>query len=299
MQPMLATPRKPSELNDPIGHEGWIADHKLDGLRCVVLWNEGRITLTNRNQVDITNQFPDVDHFLTTELAGLQPCTLDGELVAGDGVFTSIATRGKQVKAADIAASMRRFPARFVAFDICTYGRSSLLGMALRDRRKMLTELCTATQIEMVVTNNDPTGLFALVKSAGLEGIIMKDPSGTYVPGQRSKGWIKVKTVQRVTCIAVGYESGQGARSAFGAMNLVMLSGKEVVSVGRVGTGFTQADIRELKALIDAGTPVVVEIECLNRTAADQLRFPVYIGRRTDLSVADATVAQLANLPRS
>jgi hypothetical protein len=40
-----------------------------------------------------------------------------------------------------------------------------------------------------------------------------------------------------------------------------------------------------------------VEIEALNRSADNILRFPVFKGVRTDVTVLDCTVAQLAALP--
>lgn len=299
MKPMLASP--PKKDVDLTIYDGWIADHKLDGLRCMVTWDASTRTLvlTNRNEVDITRQFPDIEHKLTQALIR-QPWSvvLDGELVCTDGLFNSIATRGKQVKPVDIAASMRRLPADFVCFDILQ-NNTDLTRMPLVQRRIHLDALLDSVDrtITKVVTTDDPAMLFLLCKRQGLEGIIAKHPSSKYVFGSRCREWVKVKAVQSITCVAVGYEPGQGARADFGAAYIVVLDGATPVQVGKVGTGFKQADITWLKGELDAGRPTVVEIECLNRSKDNQLRFPVYKGPRTDQSVHDATFAQLDNLP--
>jgi ATP-dependent DNA ligase len=71
------------------------------------------------------------------------------------------------------------------------------------------------------------------------------------------------------------------------------------VQVGRVGTGFDTAATHECKALLDARTPFLVEIECANVTKTGVLRFPSYKGIRTDLGLTDAALTQLATIPRS
>jgi len=290
VKPMLAVPNKNGNTTD--GLSGWLADLKLDGLRCIAAWDGSTITLTNRNEIDITRQFPDVEVSLTKALTGFGPAVLDGELIADDNTFTSIATRGKQQKPTDIVTSMRRFPARFVQFDTMVVDGIDVTSLPLHRRREFLFP-----GVDRVLSSNDARLMFEHVKKAGLEGIIAKDPNGRYHYGKRFPGWVKVKAVQTVTCIATGYEPGKGARAHFGAMFLHLIDGSTAVDVGRVGTGFTESEIQWLKTELDSGRPVVVEIETLNRTADNKLRFPVYLGVRTDLSVLDATVKQLDSLP--
>ncbi len=300
MRPMLATPLKG---NAP--PTGWVADHKLDGIRAIVRWEHGMVTIVNRNEVDVTKQFPDIEDALIKAFRGAgltDTWLLDGELLASDGTFTSVATRAKQVKAIDIVSSMRRWPAVFVPFDLLMLAGRDVMAEPFRIRRMLLEETVSAmvangSSIRAVVHSTDGAALVAATKKLGLEGVILKDPSSRYTPGVRSRAWVKIKNVQSVTCVATGYETGTGARAHFGAMNLAMIDGSTIVEVGRVGTGFTEKQILALKRELDSGRPVVVEIECLNRTGGNQLRFPVYKGWRTDLSVMDATIDQLENLP--
>ena len=132
-----------------------------------------------------------------------------------------------------------------------------------------------------------------------MEGVIAKDLRAPYMPGKRSPAWIKFKVTHRVSCVPIGYVPGTGSRTDFGAMLLAMLdpANNGIIPVGRVGTGFREAEIAYLKNRLDQHETFVVEIECLNRTKSGQLRFPVYKGIRTDQTALDATIDQLHALP--
>lgn len=145
------------------------------------------------------------------------------------------------------------------------------------------------------VLSYDPA-YFDQVKAAGMEGVIAKRLNSTYKAG-RFSDWLKFKAVRSITAVGIGYEAGTGARAHFGAMFLALIGPDGPVEIGRVGTGFTATEITSLKTEMDAGRPVVVEIECLNKSKDGKLRFPVYKGLRTDQSVADATLAQLDEIP--
>lgn len=299
IRPMLAVPsnatasRRGIDLDSLVGTHGF--DVKIDGVRVIAEYDGTDLRLTNRNGVDVTHRFPELSAF--APLNG--PIILDGEVVAVDGSFESTAIRDKQTKPADVAAAMKRMPIKFIAFDILGLGTDVLMSLPYHERRRML---------DLVPMDPDgpwdrtvfslSTSLYAAVKNLGMEGVIAKQLQSPYQQGKRSQSWIKFKTTHRVTCIPIGYEKGTGARSHFGAMYLAMLDDSGTpVPVGRVGTGFNNAEINMLKARLDNNDLFVVEIECLNRTKTGQLRFPVYKGIRVDLSVLDAKISQLQTLP--
>jgi bifunctional non-homologous end joining protein LigD len=145
---------------------------------------------------------------------------------------------------------------------------------------------------------SDRVEIFEQCRDLGMEGVIAKRAGSLYHPGRRSPDWIKFKALHRVSCVPTAYERGEGSRSHFGAMHLAMVGPTGPVPVGRVGTGFTEREITDLKGRIDRGELFVVEIECLNVTKGGVLRFPVYKGVRSDLSPLDATIDQLGTLPR-
>ena len=105
MRPMLASqgttvPRGPA----------WAHEVKWDGMRVLADVREGRLTLTSRNENDVTASFP--------ELAGLgalfADMLLDGEVVALDGGVPSFGALAERMHVHDArrAARARRPPGR-------------------------------------------------------------------------------------------------------------------------------------------------------------------------------------------
>lgn len=302
IKPMLASPstaaggRQAIDMRTLVGSHSF--DVKIDGLRAILYWDGSTLVIRNRSLVDITAQFPEIEAMAPA--LGPNPRILDGEIVADDGKFSSVAKRGKQVKPGAIATAMRSHPCKFIAFDVLLVDGKDLLGTAYDVRRDVLDMLAQDWPqgiFQATICHGDGPLLWTHVSALGLEGLIAKRLASTYQPGARSRDWVKFKTVRRVTCVVVGYDKGEGARSHLGALQLAMVGPKGPVVVGRVGTGFTDAEIWDLKARCDRGDLFLVEIEALNRTGDGQLRFPVYKGIRTDLEVTDATLDQLDTLP--
>ena len=77
----------------------------------------------------------------------------------------------------------------------------------------------------------------------GLEGIISKIKTAPY-KSERNKSWIKVKCLQVARYEVIGYKNG--ATSLY----LAKREGKDLIYVGKAGTGFTQKMILELHGLL-------------------------------------------------
>ena len=294
VKPMLASPQGAYRISEM---PGYAFDVKLDGVRAILTWENGTLTITNRNGQDRTTVYPDLTG--TCPLPVGTSVVMDGEIIAANGSFESIARRDKNTKPTQ--QLMTDIPVQFLAFDVLFLNGTDLRGLPWSERRSLLETLMDAVSHPnwgLTVVSNQPT-LFQSVRDLGMEGVIAKQTTSRYKAG-RSSAWVKFKVTHRVTCIAVGYEPGEGSRSHFGAMFLAMLDehGKPV-EVGRVGTGFSTADTHECKRLLDARTPFLVEIECANVTKSGVLRFPSYKGLRTDLELADAQLTQLDTIPRS
>lgn len=296
--PMLAVPSTGASGRDPLCYEDlmatgqWIGDTKLDGIRAFLHWDGQQATFVNRNGVDITRKYPELQRMNL----GPEPLWLDGEIVAADGRFETALTRDKQESDAAIRRLSVSHPCRFMAFDMPQYATWTFV-----DRRAALEEalgdhLGPALGITVV---SDSPGFLTLTREMGLEGVILKRRNSTYHFGRRSKAWVKFKNLHRVTCLVAGYTPGTGHRErTFGALQLALIDeNSNIVLCGQVGTGFTEREIAELKARLDSGEVLAVEIECLNRTSGNTLRFPVYKGVRTDVPVLDCSTKQLEALP--
>ncbi|HUQ98518.1 MAG TPA: DNA ligase D, partial [Gemmatimonadaceae bacterium] len=88
------------------------------------------------------------------------------------------------------------------------------------------------------------------VRELGLEGIVAKKADSKYAGG-RSKCWLKIKTEKTADLAIVGFTAPGGSRSHLGALQLADMVNGTLVYAGRVGTGFNEALLKELKNLLD------------------------------------------------
>lgn len=299
-EPMLADSGRPEALEGLSGTH--VFDEKLDGIRALVAWDGAEVRIRNRNGADITSRYPEI------ELAALDargPMILDGEVMALDGKFESIAWRDKQK-----GGGAHKVPAKFVAFDVLHHPmQGDVRHLTYAERRLLLNDLHAANPGAFQITTASASpSFFDHIKDMGGEGVIAKRLTGRYSRG-RSSDWLKVKAIYSVTCVAVGYDPGNGSREALGALRLAVFEpgdgGYAVHSLGRVGSGFSPTTALEMRDLIDAATvpPLrisnlpVVEVECLGVTSNGVLRQPVYKGIRTDLEWTSALRSQLTSIP--
>lgn len=297
IKPMLARPstsasnRRPANLEHLASTGEWMFDQKVDGLRAILYAEGSQVKLVNRNGRNITHLFPEIAR------VKLPPIVLDGEIVANDGVFNTVATRGKQTS--DFKNKAKANPCHFVAFDLLSSQGQKITHLPFKVRRHLLRGVISRRRRLVRVVNYSPDGveMWESVCKLGLEGLVAKRLNSPYMEGVRSDSWIKFKAMRSLTAIGVGYELGQGQRSHFGALKLALVSDDGPIPIGKVGSGFTHKQTWELRDQIDSGQPVLVEINALNRTLGGELRFPVFVGERTDLDVSAARIEQLYDLP--
>lgn len=295
--PMLATPgqahgnTRAQDFRKLMSTGEWLADTKIDGVRAWALWNGSELEFRNRNGAKITHRYPELDFDL-----GPDPVWLDGEIQALDGSFETTLIRDQQEFRPKIAGLARLHPVRFVAFDVPMYDTWSYA-----DRRAWLEDFLDDDKLSVhlgISTVSDSPDFLDETRELGLEGAIVKRLNSRYVFGKRARTWVKFKNVRRITCLVAGYLPGTGARAEFGSMRLALVDDTgTVVDVGTVGTGFREFEMRELKARLDRGDLLVAEIECLNRTSGNKLRFPVFKGIRSDVALSACTTTQLDELP--
>ena len=303
IQPML------SESQDtPFDSPDFLYEVKWDGIRAMISLDEGRITIRSRSQRDITNQFPEL---LIPEQAFRATAALfDCEIVclneSGQPVFEDVVMRLHPRTESAIARARTKHPAICYVFDLLYVDGRPITSDPLERRRAWMIDSLKLPNPTYRVSEaiNEGTALFDAAAGAGLEGIIAKERNSIYVPGKRSSHWIKIKTRRTVDCVILGYTKGKGDRGAtFGALQLGMFRGTELVYVGKVGSGFDESTSKTVlselekiergdrpvkeKPLDDSATvwlePLLVcEIQYASRARTGNLREPVFIRLRPD-----------------
>ncbi len=297
--PMLATA---SEVL-PAG-EGWSFEPKWDGYRAIVRIAGGEARLVSRNGNDLTDRFAPLARAVV--LAVRSPdAVLDAEVCALDGrgrSSFSLLQRGEGNLA-------------LVVFDLLELDGEPLVDEPLARRRELLAAAVAPDSGAVIVSPafDDGEALLRAAEEQGLEGVLAKRLDARYQPGRRSPDWRKVKLKDRQELVVAGYTRGTGRRAGtFGALILGVRDGDALVFAGSVGTGFGDAELDRLAALmrpLERKTPpfttapriprvrqadvtwvepvLVVEVSFAEWTRDGLLRAPVYAGLREDKAAGD------------
>lgn len=312
-RPMLATPadmRTARAAADRWEQPPW-AEMKWDGVRALGVWDGSRMRLFARSGADITDRYPEI--VAAASGFGADPVVVDGEIVAlganGAPDFARLQNRMHLADRALIARETERTPVRYYLFDIVAHGQDDLTSMPLRERRRVLDRLAhrLADPISVPPVFDDLDAALDAAERFGLEGIVVKNPASRYRPGSRPGDWLKVKRVRTQAVVIGGIRPGRGARTGRIGSLLVGIPGEGGLRyVGRVGTGFSEA---ELDRLADALAPlraaavpftevpaadaadaiwvqpeIVGEVAFAEYTPAGILRHPRWRGLRPDLT---------------
>jgi bifunctional non-homologous end joining protein LigD len=318
--PRSLVPMKATSGPLPTG-DGWCYEVKWDGMRALAFVDAGTVRVQSYNERDVTVSWP--------ELTGLPEAVtgstaiLDGELVATDAEgrpsFGLLQQRMHVTAPAEVAARAAEVPVAYVVFDLLHLDGHDLCGLPLTDRRRLLDQvLDPGPRWRTSPVHDDGEALLEAATERGLEGVVAKRLDSTYEPGKRTRTWIKVKVRRRQEMVVGGWLPGEGNRT--GRLGALLVGyhdapgdGGPLRFAGRVGTGFKDAELTRLGALLaDLATDdcpfeppppraeilrgprwvrpeLVAELEYGEWTHDDRLRHPSYLGLRTDKAPEDVT----------
>lgn len=312
MRPMLA-----EGGHQPFGGDGWTFEPKLDGVRTLAYVATDGTRLFSRTGRDQTATYPELANLATYTNA--VNAVLDGEIVAvdtdGHPSFGLLQQRMNLSGGADVERARRKTPVRLYVFDILWLDGSDLTHEPLTERRRILGEIVTydGPVAPTMSVDTDGEAFFEAAKGLGLEGVIAKRLDSTYEPGGRSSAWRKIKAMQSMDCVVLGWTPGSGSRtSTFGALLLGAYRNGRLTWIGQVGTGFTSrtlAEIHERLEDLEVATPasddpalaklpgarwvepsLVCEVDFLEVTEGGKLRAPSFKGFRADKEPTDCTL---------
>lgn len=234
LSPMLATlVDKPAEKGD------WLYEVKWDGYRALALVNKKTVEIKSRNNKSFNNKF----YPLTKALQELNMKTvLDGEIVVlnSNGISDFGALQNWRSEADGELV--------FYVFDILWLNGKSLMEVPLQRRKQILSEVLPQNDLIRISDSFSTTGteFFELAKKMQLEGVIAKRATSIYLPGARTKDWLKIKANKRQEMVIGGYTINEDSSKAFSSLLVGVFEGKELVYTGKVGTGFNTATQKEL-----------------------------------------------------
>jgi bifunctional non-homologous end joining protein LigD len=295
----------------PRDDEHWAFEVKWDGVRAICHSEPGRMRLHSRNLLDITPRYPEIGRL--NRALSHHRAVLDGEVVAldaeGKPSFGALQRRMHVSSESAVRRLAKETPVTYVIFDLLWLDGHSLMELPYTERRARLAELELGEGGRWRVPDyvvGHGAQMLAATEEQGLEGVIAKRLDSPYEPGRRSPCWLKVKNVARQEVVIGGWVPGDGKRrDRIGALLVgVRDDDGSLRYIGRVGTGFTEAELdrlaEKLRPLEREDSPfapggpkiprgavfvdpeLVAEVEFREWTDGGQLRAPSYKGLRDD-----------------
>ncbi|WP_460146258.1 DNA ligase D [Pseudomonas sp. H3_H08] len=236
LAPQLATP-----VEEPPTGE-WRYEVQFHGYRLLSRIEHGEVRLYNRNHQDWTDRLK--LHADAVAGLGLGDSWLDGELVlldeTGHSDFAALRQAFEISRTVDMVYFL--FDAPFLnGVDLRqapVEERRAALKKALNNnasKRLRFSESFSASQHDM----------FESAIALSLDSVVGKRQGSPYM-SQRSADWVKLRCRLRQAFVIVGFTRPQGKRSGFGALLLAVNEPMGLVYAGRVGTGFSQVQIKQL-----------------------------------------------------
>ncbi len=273
---------------------GYLFEPKFDGFRALCVVKGKKISFISRNGVDLSPRYPELASVLKCIKA--KSCVLDGEIIALD-------KKGKP----RFSALQGGNPVQYRVFDILEKNGKTLISFPLQERKKILNStVINGRSIKKVTGTRNGTRLWKEEIREGGEGVMAKELHSLYYPGQRKKVWLKIKQVETVDAVVIGFTSNKRAISS---LALGLYNDKhELTYIGKVGTGFNEDEIaflseelqkKIIKAKGYADAPrgiiwvkprLVVEVKYAELTEYGKLRSPVFLRIRTDKKPKDCTI---------
>ncbi|HEX5466488.1 MAG TPA: hypothetical protein VFW92_07405 [Candidatus Limnocylindrales bacterium] len=204
LRPMLA--RSVPRLPDDGRH---LYDPSWGGVRVLAYVQEGAVRLVAARGRDLTARLPEVAAALATALAAAGPCLLDGELVAPDadgrldrGALAARLGRSRSAERRRAGAA----PASLLVADCLVEGGRSLLARPLSDRRARLARILRPSPhvVALEPFAGSPGELLAAARGLGLAAVLAKDRQGPYLPGMRSRLWLRAAASGRPAAEVAG-----------------------------------------------------------------------------------------------
>lgn len=293
IKPMLASTREKA-----FDDSDWVFENKYDGYRAISVINPTDVQLFSRNELSfnanfkpIADELQQIDHI----------AVLDGEIVVED-------ENGKanfQLLQNYLKTGFGTL--KYYVFDLLNLDGNLITDLSLLERKELLKILLNKYDFKNIfysehTVENGLKQFDLSIKNKG-EGIIAKKAESTYISNKRSSDWLKIKISNEEEAIIIGITEPKKSRKYFGAILLGQYYGKRLQFIGKCGTGFTDATLKELYTKLKphfvndsplsekisirdeiqwVKPKLVCQVKFSEWTNDKHLRHPVYLGLRID-----------------
>ena len=202
VEPMLA------KLADELPAGDYLYEPKWDGFRAIVFRSQDDLYIQSRDSRPLDRYFPELHDTLLERLP--KDCVVDGEIVIATehGLDFDVLQLRLHPAASRVEKLAKATPSSFVAFDLLEVDGRNLMNEPQTTRRAALEKLLGKAKPPVhltPVTRDHAVAVDWLTRfeGAGLDGVIAKPVSATYLPGKRAM--IKVKHARTAECVVAGF----------------------------------------------------------------------------------------------
>ena len=282
--------------------DNYIFELKWDGERCIAYLDHNLQMTELRNKRNV-KMLPKVPELSLLHRQVNQRCILDGELmtlVDGKPDFSTIQRRSLMANKFKIDMESKKHPATFVVFDILYLSDKNILLNPLLERKELLSKTVIDGERMAISRYIEYNGIsfFDIAKERNLEGVVAKKNDSIYVPGKRTKDWIKIKNLLDDDFVVCGWIR---KRNNMNSIVLGKYSEGKLIYKGHVTLGVSGKEFRNITQLPKIDQPyfeipegnenaiwVIPELVCtvkfMERTARGGMRQPTFKCLRYDKS---------------
>ncbi|HEX8301174.1 DNA ligase D [Sphingomonas sp.] len=308
--PAFHSPQLATLVDSVPAGNNWLHEVKYDGYRALISVGGGGAKIFTRSGLDWTDKFPGIAEAAAT-IPG--PALLDGEIVAYRDGKPDFSTLQEAISNGGQGLT-------YFAFDLLQEGGEDLTASQQLARKERLRILLESAD-ERVQFSEHIVGagekLFETMCRAGYEGIVSKRVDAPY-RGSRTKNWLKVKCTRRQEFVIIGWSPSSAKGRGFRSLLLAVNGPDGLNYAGKVGTGFNQGTLSDLRERFDkiatsvpaAKVPrpeargahwvkpeLVAEIAFAEFTAENVVRHASFLGLRQDKKARDVVVEKPVPLP--
>jgi ATP-dependent DNA ligase len=243
VEPMLA------RLADELPTGDYLYEPKWDGFRAIAFRSADEVYIQSRDARPLDRYFPELHAALLERLP--VNCVVDGEIVIATAQGLDFDTLQLRLHpaASRVEKLAKETPSSFIAFDLLAVAGHNLMTAPQAARRAALQELLGKATPPVYLTPATRDRAIALdwltrFEGAGLDGVIAKLESGTYLPGKRAM--IKVKHARTADCVVAGFRWHKSGRDAVGSLLLGLYDDSGMLQHVGVTSSFTTAMRRQL-----------------------------------------------------
>jgi bifunctional non-homologous end joining protein LigD len=239
--PDFIPPQLATLVSSPPSGDAWVHEIKFDGYRLLARIEDGDVTLTTRANNDWTAKFKELAALLAK--LGVHNALIDGEVVHSSG------TGAMSFHALQNALSTgKKNDLHYYAFDLLFLNGEDMRSRPLLERKAALKRILSKAPKHIHYSDHFAEPGAKVLNHAchiALEGIVSKRADAAYHSG-RDELWLKSKCIKEQEVVIGGFTMQPKHPNFLGALLMGYYEKGDFIFAGKVGTGFTNQEGRDL-----------------------------------------------------